>query len=131
MTAADPAEWPDTCPLGCEAEFDRLAASEAPYRRHRYHGTPMCPMASALHRAFTRRRRGAEPWTDPGGTGTPVCRKPLSRGATTPGEPATGTLAGYRRHYKAGEQPCPECLEAHNAAARQRRLRSDTDPADA
>lgn len=40
-----------------------------------------------------------------------VCAKPL-RGGT---EPATGTDAGYQRHWRAGEPPCPPCASAHSA----------------
>lgn len=45
------------------------------------------------------------------------------RGARTgqPGRPVTqpcGTVAAYRRHRKAGEQPCEPCREAWNELQR-------------
>lgn len=40
----------------------------------------------------------------------PRCTRPL-RGTTIP---ATGTDAGYQRHWRADESPCAPCAEAHS-----------------
>jgi hypothetical protein len=37
--------------------------------------------------------------------------------------PEHGTEARHRRHIRDGEQPCPECLKAHNLATQIRKER--------
>lgn len=46
---------------------------------------------------------------------TPICAAPIVRGPLK-GQPATGTGAGYKRHWKAGEKACEACLEAMRVA---------------
>ena len=48
------------------------------------------------------------------------CAAPLTRGPRK-GEPATGSLAGFQRHARAGEAPCPACRRANAEAGRRRR----------
>lgn len=48
---------------------------------------------------------------------TTACTPPLTRGSRQ-GEPATGSMAGYRRHQRASEPPCPECRRARREARR-------------
>lgn len=37
-----------------------------------------------------------------------------------------GTNAGYQKHYRAGEQACPACLEAHKTQEHERRIKNRT-----
>lgn len=46
----------------------------------------------------------------------------IERRAMIPPEPEVcGTLAGYSRHWRAGEKPCPDCRAAKTEANRLRR----------
>lgn len=48
-----------------------------------------------------------------------VCQAPIKQGPNK-GKPATGTLGGATRHYKAGQKPCEPCREASVMAQRGR-----------
>ena len=43
-----------------------------------------------------------------------ACAAPIARGPRK-GSPATGSVTGWNRHYKAGEPPCAECVAANRA----------------
>ena len=50
----------------------------------------------------------------------PACAAPISRGPNK-GQPATGTEAGYQRHYYANETPCEACYAGASATVRARK----------
>lgn len=57
-----------------------------------------------------------------GGLGVSGIRKERKRrGLATKLEPGCGSNAGYARHVRAEEPPCPECLAAHNEYTLTRR----------
>lgn len=56
-----------------------------------------------------------------------TCTAPLTRGPSE-GLPATGTTAGFQRHRRAGERPCPLCSRANRDATRRARARVGSPP---
>ena len=58
---SDPADWDETCPLGCEKEFHSKRSAVGPAKRHRIAGVPTCEMAKALQAAHARKRLGCAP----------------------------------------------------------------------
>lgn len=51
-----------------------------------------------------------------------ICAAPLAKGPQQ-GQPATGTAAGYFRHYRASEPPCDACLLARRSLNNEREKR--------
>jgi 5-methylcytosine-specific restriction endonuclease McrA len=47
-----------------------------------------------------------------------VCESPLTKGPRK-GQPATGSMAGVRRHYRADEPLCDDCVRANRSVVRE------------
>ncbi len=47
-----------------------------------------------------------------------ICEPPIVRGRRQ-GQPATGSMAGVRRHYRVGENLCEPCAQANRDGARR------------